>query len=74
MGKECADDWSCKSDQFVLLNGTGKDYMKTFSRIIVVAAVVAAIYFATIGRDQFDDVMEFITDLLQVIADNYLKK
>lgn len=48
--------------------------MKTFSRIIVVAAVVAAIYFATIGRDQFDDVMEFITDLFQVIADNYLKK
>lgn len=48
--------------------------MKTVGRIIFVAAIVAAIYFATIGRDQFYDLLSLFSDLLQVIADNYLKK
>lgn len=48
--------------------------MKTVSRIVLVAAVVVAIYFATIGRAQFYDLIEFLSDLIQIIADNYLKK
>lgn len=48
--------------------------MKTVGRIILVAAIAGAIYFATIGRDQFYDLLNVISDLLQVIADNYLKK
>jgi len=48
--------------------------MKTLTRIVVVAVILAAIYFATIGSEQFHHLLDFFSDLLQVIADNYLKK
>jgi len=48
--------------------------MKTLGRIVVVLAIVCAIYFATIGSNQFYQLADFLSELLQVIADNYLKK
>ena len=48
--------------------------MKTLTRIVVVAVILAVIYFATIGSEQFRSLLDFFSDLLQVIADNYLKK
>ena len=48
--------------------------MKTIGRIVLVAAIACAIYFATIGNNQFYRVVDFISDLLQAFADNYLKK
>lgn len=48
--------------------------MKTISRILLVAAIVGAIYFATIGRNQFYHIVDTISDVLQAFADNYMKK
>lgn len=48
--------------------------MKTLTRIVLVIAIVGVIYFATIGSNQFHQLLDFFSDLLQVIADNYLKK
>jgi hypothetical protein len=48
--------------------------MKTLTRIVVVAAVLGVIYFATIGSNQFYRLLDFFSDLLQVIGDNYLRK
>ncbi len=48
--------------------------MKTVGRIVLIAAIVCAIYFATIGREEFNSLIDFFSDLLQVIADNYLRK
>ena len=48
--------------------------MKTLSRILLFAAVVCAIYFATIGRKQFYDLMDTISDFFEAVAANYLRK
>jgi hypothetical protein len=48
--------------------------MKTLTRIVIVAAVAAAIYFSTIGRDQFYGLLDFFNEIIQAIASGYLKK
>lgn len=48
--------------------------MKTLTRIVVVAAIAAAIYFSTIGRDQFYALLDFFNEIIQAIANGYLKK
>jgi hypothetical protein len=48
--------------------------MKTVTRIVVVAAIAAAIYFTTIGRAQFYDLLDFFYEMIQAIAGGYLKK
>ena len=48
--------------------------MKTVTRIAFVAAVAGVIYFATIGRNQFYDLLDFFYELIQAIAGAYLKK
>ena len=48
--------------------------MKTISRILLVAAIVGAIYFATIGSNQFYRIVDTISDVIQAFADNYMKK
>ncbi len=48
--------------------------MKTITRIVVVAAIAAAIYFATIGRAQFYDLLDFFSEMIQAVAAGYLKK
>lgn len=48
--------------------------MKTVTRIVVVAAIVGVIYFATIGRTQFYDLLDFFYEIIQTIAGGYLKK
>jgi hypothetical protein len=48
--------------------------MKTVTRIVIVAVILGAIYFATIGSEQFHQLLDFFSDLIQAVADNYLKK
>ena len=48
--------------------------MKTVTRVVIVAAIVAAIYFATMGRAQFYDLLDFFYEMIQAIASGYLKK
>jgi hypothetical protein len=48
--------------------------MKTVTRFVIVAAIAAAIYFATIGRSQFYDLLDFFNEMIQAIASGYLKK
>jgi hypothetical protein len=48
--------------------------MKTLTRIVIVAAIAAAIYFSTIGRDQFYSLLDFFNEIIQAIAAGYLKK
>lgn len=48
--------------------------MKMVTRIVILAAIAGAIYFATIGRDQFYDLLDFFSELIQAIAGGYLKK
>lgn len=48
--------------------------MKTVTRIVIVAAIAGVIYFATIGRDQFYDLLDFFYDIIQAVASGYLKK
>ena len=48
--------------------------MKTLMRIVLVAAIAGVIYFATIGRDQFYDLLDFFYEFIQAIAGGYLKK
>lgn len=48
--------------------------MKTVTRILIVAAIAGVIYFATIGRNQFYDLLDFFSDLISAIAGGYLKK
>ena len=48
--------------------------MKTITRIVVVAAIAGVIYFATIGRDQFYDLLDFFYEIIAAIAAGYLKK
>jgi hypothetical protein len=39
-----------------------------------VALIACAIYFGTIGRDQFYDLMDFFYEIIQAVAAGYLKK
>lgn len=48
--------------------------MKTVFRIIVLGLIACLIYFATIGRDDFYRLLDAAQGLIQLIADNYLKK
>jgi len=48
--------------------------MKTLMRIVVVVLVIGVIYFATIGRDQFYDLLDFFSEFISAIAGGYLKK
>ena len=48
--------------------------MKTITRIVLLAVIVGVIYFATIGRDQFYDLLDFFYDIINAIAAGYLKK
>jgi hypothetical protein len=48
--------------------------MKTIMRLVFVAAIIGVIYFATIGRDQFYDLLDFFYEILGAIAGGYLKK
>jgi hypothetical protein len=48
--------------------------VKTVTRIVILAAAAGAIYFATIGRNQFYDLLDVFYDLIQTIAGGYLKK
>jgi hypothetical protein len=48
--------------------------MKTLTRIVIVALVAGAIYFLTIGREQFYDLLDFFYEIINAIAAGYLKK
>jgi len=48
--------------------------MKAVTRIVIVAAIAGVIYFATIGRDQFYDLLDFFYEIISAIAGVYLKK
>ena len=48
--------------------------MKMVNRIVVVAVIIVVIYFATIGRDQFYDLLDFFYEIISAIAGGYLKK
>jgi len=48
--------------------------MKSVTRIVIVALIAAVIYFATIGRDQFYDLLDFFSEFISAIAGGYLKK
>ena len=48
--------------------------MKTLGRIVLIAAIAGAIYFATIGSNQFYRIVDTISDVVQAFADNYMKK
>jgi hypothetical protein len=48
--------------------------MKMLSRIVLVAVIACAIYFATIGSNQFYRLLDVVTDFFDAIGSNYLKK
>ena len=48
--------------------------MKTLSRILLVIAIIGAIYFATFGRDEFFRIIDTVNDVVQAFAANYTKK
>jgi hypothetical protein len=48
--------------------------MKTLVRILVLAAIACVIYFATLGRNDFYRLLDAVSGIIQMIADNYLKK
>ena len=48
--------------------------MKTLTRILLLAAVACAIYFATIGNKQFYRLLYAVSDFFEAIASNYLRK
>ena len=48
--------------------------MKTLFRLTIIALVAIAIYFATIGTNDFYRLLDFIEELIQMIAGGYLKK
>lgn len=48
--------------------------MKMVTGIVIVAVIIVVIYFATIGRDQFYDLLDFFYEILSAIAGGYLKK
>ena len=48
--------------------------MKALTRLVVIALIAGVIYFATIGRDQFYDLLDMFYDFIAAIAGGYLKK
>ena len=48
--------------------------MKAITRIVIVAAIAGAIYFSTIGRDQFYALLDFFYEMAAAIGAGYLKK
>ncbi len=48
--------------------------MKTLTRLVDNALIDGVIYFATIGRDQFYDLLDFFYEMIAAIAVGYLKK
>jgi len=48
--------------------------LKTLGRIVLIVAIIGAIYFATIGSNQFYRILDTISDVIQAVADNYTKK
>ena len=48
--------------------------MKTISRILILGFIVGVIYFATLGRDDLYRFLNAAQDVIQTIANNYLKK
>lgn len=48
--------------------------MKTVWRLLIIGIIALAIYFATIGRDDFYSLLDAVQEVFQLIADNYLKK
>jgi len=48
--------------------------MKTISRILLLIAIIGAVYFITIGRNDFFRIIDAIYDVIQVFAANYTKK
>ncbi|HSE20357.1 MAG TPA: hypothetical protein VLB68_01830 [Pyrinomonadaceae bacterium] len=48
--------------------------MKTFSRLLLIVAVLAIIYLATIGRDDLYRILDAINDVIQAFAANYQRK
>lgn len=48
--------------------------MKTLFRLVLIACLGLVIYFGTIGRADFYRLLDAISDAIQVIGNNYLKK
>lgn len=48
--------------------------MKTLFRLVFVAVLLLAIYFATIGRSEFYRLLDAVSDVIQAIGNNYMKK
>jgi len=48
--------------------------MKTISRILLLVAIIGAVYFVTIGRNDFYRIIDAVSDVIQVFAANYTKK
>lgn len=48
--------------------------MKTLFRILVLVLIGCVIYFATIGRNDFYRLLDAVSEIIQAIGNNYLKK
>ncbi|HEX3251468.1 MAG TPA: hypothetical protein VHS05_18680 [Pyrinomonadaceae bacterium] len=48
--------------------------MKTLTRILVVVLIVGAVYFSTVGKNQFYRLLDTVSDVFETIGNNYLKK
>ncbi len=48
--------------------------MKTVLKILLVAVIISSVYFATIGKDDFYSLLYMLEEVIQVVAENYLKK
>jgi hypothetical protein len=51
-----------------------EDLMKTLTRILVVVLIAGAVYFSTIGRNQFYRLLDTVSEVFETIGNNYLKK
>jgi hypothetical protein len=51
-----------------------EDSMKTLTRILVVVLIVGAVYFSTVGKNQFYRLLDTVSDVFETIGNNYLKK
>ena len=56
------------------VRGKGERRMKTLMRLVFVAVLLLAIYFATIGRSDFYRLLDDVSDVIQAIGNNYTKK
>ena len=48
--------------------------MKTLTRIVLVAVLAGAVYFATIGNNQFYRLLDTVSSVFETIGNNYLRK